>query len=192
MQTGNQLQEEIQMTCEEVRKFLWREPFQPVRVRLKDGRTFDIVHPNLGLAAEAIFIIGIPPANEPDAWYSDRQVWVQWADVEAVEPLPQPALSAPGSSKLANGNKITLGCEEMRKHLWQKPFQPMRVRLKDGRTFDIRHRNLGLAAEAIFIIGIPPANEPDAWFADRQVWVQWADVEGVEPLPQAAQSTARG
>lgn len=30
------------MTCEEARHYLWREPFEPVRIRLKDGRIFDI------------------------------------------------------------------------------------------------------------------------------------------------------
>lgn len=82
------------MKCEEARQYLWREPFEPVRIRLKDGRTFDIRHSNLTLAAEAILIIGIPPADEPDAWYSDRKLWVQWAEVEAIEPLPTPAAPA--------------------------------------------------------------------------------------------------
>jgi hypothetical protein len=76
------------MTCDEARKLLWREPFEPVRIRLKDGRTFDIRYPTLVLAAEAILIIGIPPIDEPDAWYSDRREWVQWVNVDTIEPLP--------------------------------------------------------------------------------------------------------
>jgi hypothetical protein len=79
------------MTCEEARQILWRKPFQPCRIRLKDGRSFDIHYLNLALAAEAILIIGIPPAEEPDARYSDRKLWVRWPDVEAIEPLPMPA-----------------------------------------------------------------------------------------------------
>jgi hypothetical protein len=43
-------------------------------------------------------------------------------------------------------------CEEARKHLWRKPFQPVQIRLKDGRTFDIRYRGWTLAADAILII----------------------------------------
>lgn len=78
------------MTCEEARQRLWRKPFQPCRIHLKDGRAFDVRHRNLALAAEAILIIGLPPTNEPDAWYSDRKLWVQWADVSAIEPLPAP------------------------------------------------------------------------------------------------------
>lgn len=79
------------MTCEQARQYLWKEPFQPVRIRLKDGRTFDIHYRGMTLAAEAILIIGIPPVDEPDAHYSDRTEWVRWPEVETIEPLPEPA-----------------------------------------------------------------------------------------------------
>lgn len=75
------------MKCEEARRFLWRRPFQPVQIRLNDGRTFEIRHRTLTLAAEAVLILGIPPTDEPDAAYSDRRLWVRWADVDRIEPL---------------------------------------------------------------------------------------------------------
>jgi len=76
------------MTHEEFREYLYREPFQPFRVLLKDGRSFEIVHPNLGLAAEAQLIIGIPAPNDPNPIFYDRTKWVRWSDVDKVEPLP--------------------------------------------------------------------------------------------------------
>jgi hypothetical protein len=82
------------MTCEEARQYLWRKPFQPVRIRLKDGRTFDIPHSDWTLAAEAILIIGLPPEDDPKARYSDRTIWVRWPDVDAIEPLSEPATPA--------------------------------------------------------------------------------------------------
>ncbi len=82
------------MTYEEARQYLWRKPFQPVRIRLKDERTFDILHRGMTLAAEAILIIGIPPADDPNAEYSDRTVWVRWPEVDAIEPLSEPATPA--------------------------------------------------------------------------------------------------
>jgi hypothetical protein len=79
------------MTYEEARKYLWREPFQPVRIRLKDGRTFDI--PDLGwtIAAEAILMIGLPPESNPGSRYPARKVWVRWPEVTSIKPLPDPA-----------------------------------------------------------------------------------------------------
>ena len=79
------------MTCAEARHYLWREPFQPVRIRLKDGRTFAVPHPRFTLAAEAILIIGLPPSDEPDSLDPDRSVWVQWPQVDSIEPLSQAA-----------------------------------------------------------------------------------------------------
>jgi hypothetical protein len=82
------------MTCEQARQYLWRKPFQPVRILLKDGRTFDIPHSDWTLAAEAILIIGLPPEDDPKARYSDRTIWVRWPDVDAIEPLSEPATPA--------------------------------------------------------------------------------------------------
>ena len=82
------------MTCEEARQYLWRKPFQPVRIRLKDGRTFNIPDRGWTLAAEAILMIGLPPADDPDSRLPDRKVWVRWPEVEAIEPLSEPAASA--------------------------------------------------------------------------------------------------
>lgn len=80
------------MTWEEARKLLWREPFQPVRIRLKDGRTFDIRYSGWTLAAKAILIIGTPPADDPDSALPDRGIWVQWPEVDGIEPLPEHAV----------------------------------------------------------------------------------------------------
>ena len=79
------------MTCEEARQYLWRKPFQPVRIRLKDGRTFNIPNSRWTLAAEAILMIGLPPADDPGSRLPDRKVWVRWPEVEAIEPLSEPA-----------------------------------------------------------------------------------------------------
>jgi hypothetical protein len=80
------------MTCEEARQYLWREPFQPVRIRLKDGRTFDIPNRRWTMAAEAILIIGTPPADDPKSRLPDRGIWVQWPEVDAIEPLSESAV----------------------------------------------------------------------------------------------------
>ncbi len=80
-------------------------------------------------------------------------------------------------------------CSEARKFLWQKPFTPVCIRLKDGRTFKIPHPHLTLAAEAVLIIGIPPPEEPESIYPDRSLWVQWPQVDQIETLPTAAAPT---
>ena len=73
--------------------------------------------------------------------------------------------------------------EELRQYLWREPFQAFRVRLKDGRTFDIRDPRLHLAGESVFMIGIPAPDEPR--FYDRQEWVMMTEIDGIDLLPQA-------
>jgi hypothetical protein len=81
------------MTCEEARKSLWKEPFQPARIRLKDGRRYDIFYSGWTLAAEAILMIGVPPEDNPGSRYPDHLIWVRWPEVDAIEPMSQ--LAAP-------------------------------------------------------------------------------------------------
>jgi hypothetical protein len=80
------------MTPDQLRQHAHREPFQPFRVRLQDGRSYDIRHPNLGLVGKSIFIIGIPAPDDPDPVYADRTVWVPLAQIDGIEPLPEPAV----------------------------------------------------------------------------------------------------
>jgi hypothetical protein len=82
------------MTCEEARRYLWQEPFQPVRIRLKDGRRYDISYSGWTLAAEAILMIGVPPEDDPGSRFPDHLIWVRWPEVDTIEPLPQPAAPA--------------------------------------------------------------------------------------------------
>lgn len=82
------------MTCEEARYYLWRKPFQPVRIHLKDGRSFNIPDWGWTMAAEAILIIGTPPEDDPNARYPDRGIWVRWPEVETIEPLSEPSRPA--------------------------------------------------------------------------------------------------
>jgi hypothetical protein len=79
------------MRAEDLRRYLWRETFQPIRVRLKDGRSFDIRHPNLSLVGESVLIIAIPPADEPDSIYGDRSKWVRLDQIDGIELLPDSA-----------------------------------------------------------------------------------------------------
>lgn len=82
------------MTCEEARQYLWRKPFHPVRIRLKDGRTFDVPDRGWTIAAEALLMVGVPPEDDPGSPFPDHLVWVRWTELDAIEPLPEPAAPA--------------------------------------------------------------------------------------------------
>ncbi len=69
--------------------------------------------------------------------------------------------------------------QEIRQLLRQRPFQPFRVYLTDGRVFEIRYPDINLLGESFFSIGIPEPNVPDP-FGEYSVLVEVEDVQRVE------------
>lgn len=63
------------MRPEDIRDYLRREPFQPFRLTLTDGRTYDIRHPEMAMVGRSTVAIG-RPANGKDETIYDRLVTV--------------------------------------------------------------------------------------------------------------------
>jgi hypothetical protein len=47
------------MRQEDVREFLRRQPFRPFRMTLTDGRSYDVMHPELALLGRNVVIVGL-------------------------------------------------------------------------------------------------------------------------------------
>jgi hypothetical protein len=54
------------MQAMELYDLIHREPFQPLRVVMKDGRTFDIRYPRLAVVSHNYLFLGIPLPGDPD------------------------------------------------------------------------------------------------------------------------------
>jgi hypothetical protein len=65
-----------------------------------------------------------------------------------------------------------------------KPFQPVRVHLTDGRSYDILDRQLAIVGEEDLTIGIPAPGATEPIF-DHLVWVELKDIRSLEPLANA-------
>ena len=63
----------------------------------------------------------------------------------------------------------------------QKPFHPFRVYVKDGRTYDVRHRNMNLVAETYVKIGIPDLTGSRP-ICDHTEYVALKQIDRIEPL----------
>lgn len=74
------------MRPEDLKEFISRQPFQPLRVTLTDGRTNDIVHPDLAMVGRSSMAIGLPRASESTHIY-DRLVTVSILHIMQVEPV---------------------------------------------------------------------------------------------------------
>ena len=73
------------MRPEDIRQFLQHKPFQPFRLTLTDGRTYDVRHPELAMVGRSTVAIGIPAPDESAPVY-DRLVTISLMHIMQVEP----------------------------------------------------------------------------------------------------------
>jgi hypothetical protein len=71
----------------------------------------------------------------------------------------------------------------------RQPFEPFRVILTTGATYDIRHPDLIMVGRRSAIIGV--TNEPTGAVYDRTVKVDLLHVVGIEELPATAPPRAQ-
>jgi hypothetical protein len=74
------------MRPKDVRDSLQRQPFQPIRLTLTDGRTYNIHHPELVMVGRSAIAIGLPGADDTEPVY-DRLVTVSLLHIMQIEPL---------------------------------------------------------------------------------------------------------
>jgi hypothetical protein len=73
-------------TPEELQAMLRAEPFQPLRIRLTDGTSYVITHPNLTLVTRLRLVIGIPEPGTNGQLAGDA-VRVGWSMIAGVDRL---------------------------------------------------------------------------------------------------------
>jgi len=74
------------MRPEDVREFLRRQPFRPFRLTLTDGRTYDIMHPDLAMVGRSWVQVGLARPGDPEN-IAERLISVSLLDIMQIEPL---------------------------------------------------------------------------------------------------------
>jgi len=74
------------MRSQDVREFLRAQPFQPFRLTLTDGRTYDVRHPELAMVGRSIMAVGVPSVGEDEPIF-DRLVTVSLPHIIQAEPI---------------------------------------------------------------------------------------------------------
>jgi hypothetical protein len=82
-----------------------------------------------------------------------------------------------------------LQAEEIYRMLQPKPFQPVRVYLKDGQTYDIKFRELVIVGVTFLDIGIPEAGETKPIY-DYVVTVPLEEIDRIERLTPSTPSVS--
>lgn len=74
------------MRPEEFRDFLRREPFEPFRIMLTGGLTYDVHHPEVALLGRSVVTLGLAPPGESFP-INDRIVTLSLLHIMQIEPL---------------------------------------------------------------------------------------------------------
>ena len=74
------------MRPEDVLEFLRRRPFRPFRLTLRDGRTYDVMHPELAIVGRSSVEVGLARPEDPDN-IAERLISVSLLHIMQIEPL---------------------------------------------------------------------------------------------------------
>ena len=74
------------MAPEELLTVLHERPFQPFRIALTDGWTFEVRHPEMVLAGRRSAVIGLPAQGETELLY-DRTIRVDLLHIVSLEAI---------------------------------------------------------------------------------------------------------
>jgi hypothetical protein len=87
--------EEHPVRPEDLQEFVWRRPFQPFRLTLTDGRTYEVRHPEMAMVGRSSVVIGLPAPGDASPIF-DRAVHVALLHImqlELLEPVLVPSPS---------------------------------------------------------------------------------------------------
>ena len=76
--------------------------------------------------------------------------------------------------------------EELRTCFEPKPFRPLCIHLKDGRTFDVRFRELVIVGHDYVAVGIPSPLEGRHAIYDNVEHVQMEEIDRIDRLGGAS------
>lgn len=78
------------MAPEELLTLIRERPFQPFRIALTDGWTFEVRHPEMVMPSRGSAVIGLPAQGDTELFY-ERRITVDLLHMVNVEPIQLPA-----------------------------------------------------------------------------------------------------
>jgi hypothetical protein len=72
--------------------------------------------------------------------------------------------------------------EDLLSRLKKRPFEPFRITLKNGRSYDIRFPEMNMVGSSWMSIGIPEPNKADP-IAEHLIHLDLVNIQDVEALP---------
>jgi hypothetical protein len=85
------------MRPDDILQFVRRKPFQPFKITLTNGRSYEIHHPELAMVGRSTVVLGLMSSPHPELIFN-RSVDVDLLHIMEAEHLPaSPEANGPGS-----------------------------------------------------------------------------------------------
>jgi hypothetical protein len=81
--------------------------------------------------------------------------------------------------------------EELYHLVYHEPFEPFRIHLQDGRTFEVRYQHLAKVGKTFFLLGIPSPDDPEPYYYDRLEIFDLPYIKRAEKLGPTSNSGVR-
>jgi hypothetical protein len=81
--------------AQDILGLLKKLPFEPFRITLSGGQTYDVLHPHLVMVGHRTMAVGLPRPNGPETIYG-RVITISYEHIVQIEPLPPKAPPANG------------------------------------------------------------------------------------------------
>ena len=75
------------MRPDDIREWLMQRPFQPFRLHLTNGTSFDVRHPDQARIGRSTLVIGMSPPASEAALQTERDVMVALIHITHLEPI---------------------------------------------------------------------------------------------------------
>lgn len=74
------------MTADTFREILRREPFEPFRVVMSSGESYNVLHPEMALVSQRSLILALPDPSHPEGERLAFCSYLHIAHVEVLKP----------------------------------------------------------------------------------------------------------
>ncbi len=80
------------MRPQDFRDYLRKQPFEPFRLTLTDGRSYDVLHPELAMVGHSTVAVGLARADAAEPVY-DRLVTISLLHIMQIEQIVRASAS---------------------------------------------------------------------------------------------------
>lgn len=153
-------------------EFVKAEPFRPFRLRLADGRTLDVRHPEMVKVLRSYLILF--KSFHGGAELSDEWESVSLELAESVSCLESPVRSL----TIHEEGPAMIISKKLHDYVAAEPFRPFRMSMASGQSFDIRHPEMILVGRtSVRVYTVTGSDQNEKWHD-----VSLMLMETVEPL----------